>query len=101
MSSPTSCVNASFLLTEALEQSLNVKNFKNSTMFLTYLTALQLDLINWGYDPRSHLNLILKSLNEVKDVAAPYYSLLLTLLSHILHTIPPTYLTDLTRLLSV
>lgn len=56
------------------------------------------DLIRWGYDPRPGLAITMNMLYKWPEAFREHFNLLLILLAHILHSISPVYLGDLTRI---
>lgn len=80
---------------------LNIENRKSSINLTIYLTSILNDLINWCYDPRPTLNIILRVLYKFNKIDTTILNLILIILAKTLHIITPIYFMDTIRLLKV
>lgn len=86
---------------EAVEHFPKQANNQILIELILYLASQLPHLCEFGYDPRSSLNLIETIIYKLGDSDSSYQNLLLLILGQALHVISPIYFLDLLRILKL
>lgn len=98
LSSPSTCLFTSILLIEAIEFHEINANYDRCIDLVIYQALVATNLIAQAVDPRPTFQCILRTLQVTQKYSRHFYNIILILLSEILHSIPPMYLSDLIRI---
>lgn len=91
------------LLNDAIDFMLNSKQTAAAFDLQMHQVALLKDLVNFGYDPRPSLNVLLRTLKQITiddpKKSTAFHNYLLILLADLSHIVSPVYLVDILRIL--